>query len=550
MKKSTVAISLIMALALTACGSTAKAESVKNTETVSVTITESEEESADSSETESALETEADSEADSEAVSDMFTDRDMSAEYDESSSVKITLNGSSASCADSGVTIDGSTVTITAEGTYLISGTLEDGMIIVDADEAAKVQLVLDGANINSDSSAAIYVKSADKVFLTLADGSENTLSNGGSFTAIDENNIDAAVFSKEDITVNGSGSLIVNSPAGHGMVSKDDLKVTGGELTISAAGHGLSGKDSVRIADGDISITAGNDGIHAENEEDTEKGYIYICGGNIIIDSEDDALHSSLDVTIDGGSITASADDDGIHADNTVIVNDGVIDVENSYEGIEGLCIEINGGQIDVTASDDGLNAAGGNDGSGDAMFGMMGDISADSYLKITGGTLTVDSSGDGLDSNGTLEMTGGTVYVSGPTNSGNGALDYGMEAKISGGTIIAAGASGMAENFTSVDQGTILLTVDTQNGGEISLTDSSGNVLASWTAEKAYNSVLISCPEIKEGESYTLTAGSYSETITMDSLIYGSGMGMGGMPGGMQGGQMPGGMQGGPRR
>ena len=175
-----------------------------------------------------------------------------------------------------------------------------------------------------------------------------------------------------------------------------------------------------------------------------------------------------------------------------------------------------------------------------------------AENFTSADQGTilLTVDSSGDGLDSNGTLEMTGGTVYVSGPTNSGNGALDYGMEAKISGGTIIAAGASGMAENFTSADQGTILLTVDTQNGGEISLTDSSGNVLASWTAEKAYNSVLISCPEIKEGESYTLTAGSYSETITMDSLIYGSGMGMGGMPGGMQGGQMPGGMQGGPRR
>jgi hypothetical protein len=197
------------------------------------------------------------------------------------------------------------------------------------------------------------------------------------------------------------------------------------------------------------------------------------------------------------------------------------------------------------VTAADDGLNAAGGNDGSGDAMFGMMENVSEDSYLKITGGILTVDASGDGLDSNGSLEMTGGTVYVAGPTDNGNGFMDYNLGASISGGTLIAAGSSGMAMNFTSAEQGSILLTVETQNGGEITLTDESGNVVASWAADKAYNCVLVSSPEIEQGETYTLTAGSYSETITMDSLIYGSSMGMGGM-GGMQGSQMPGGQQG----
>lgn len=181
--------------------------------------------------------------------------------------------------------------------------------------------------------------------------------------------------------------------------------------------------------------------------------------------------------------------------------------------------------------------------------MFGGMGDVSEDSYLLISGGTVIVDSSGDGLDSNGSLEISGGVVYVSGPTDNGNGALDYGMSAEISGGTIIAAGASGMAENFTSGTQGSMLVTVDTQNGGDISLTDSNGNVLVSWTAQKAFNSVLISTPEISGGETYTLTAGDYTETITMDSLIYGSGMGMGGMNGGMPGG-MNGGMGGGPRR
>ena len=572
MKKRAAWISILTAavLAASGCGSTASGASGKMTETALVTAASSET-AETAGETENTANAETSSETTAETDSDMFTDRDLSGEYDESSSVFITLNGDSASCNDGSVTVDGSTVTIAEEGTYVISGTLEDGMIIVDADENAKVQLVLKDADINSETSAAIYVKQADKVFLTLADGTENTLSNGGTFTAIDENSIDAVVFAKDDLTINGGGSLTVTSPAGHGIVSKDDLKVTGGDISITAASKGLSANDSVRIADGTFVITAGTDGIHTENEEDAEKGYVYISGGTFTIQASDDGIHSSGDLTVNGGTFTVdaaddalhsgadlivnggtleiTAGDDGLHADNLTAVNDGLVTVTDSYEGIEGLCIEINGGQVNVTASDDGMNAAGGNDGSGDFMFGGMGDVSEDSYLLISGGTVIVDSSGDGLDSNGSLEISGGVVYVSGPTDNGNGALDYGMSAEISGGTIIAAGASGMAENFTSGTQGSMLVTVDTQNGGDISLTDSNGNVLVSWTAQKAFNSVLISTPEISGGETYTLTAGDYTETITMDSLIYGSGMGMGGMNGGMPGG-MNGGMGGGPRR
>ena len=186
-------------------------------------------------------------------TSDMFTNRDKEIGYDESTSVKLTLNGDSISSSSSSVAISGSTATISEEGIYIISGTLDDGMIIIDADKNAKIQLVLDNASINSSTSAAIYVCKADKVFITLAAGSENTLSNGGEYIAIDDNNIDAVIFSKDDLTLNGIGILTINAGTDHGIVSKDDLVITGGTYNITAAGHGLSANDSIRIADGTL---------------------------------------------------------------------------------------------------------------------------------------------------------------------------------------------------------------------------------------------------------------------------------------------------------
>ncbi|MGN1188701.1 MAG: carbohydrate-binding domain-containing protein, partial [Lachnospiraceae bacterium] len=203
-------------------------------------------------------------------IEDMFTSRDKEVGYDESSSVLIELNGDSIKSSSDTVQIDGTSAVISEEGTYIISGTLSDGMIIVNADDSAKIQLVLDNANISSSTSAAIYVRSADKVFITLAANSENTLANGGEYVAIDDNNIDAVIFSKEDLTLNGTGSLSINAAAGHGIVSKDDLVVTGGTYKITAEKHGFSANDSIRIADGNFTIVSGKDGLHSENEDDT----------------------------------------------------------------------------------------------------------------------------------------------------------------------------------------------------------------------------------------------------------------------------------------
>ena len=414
------------------------------------------------------------------AYGDVFTDRDLSGEYVEAECVKILLNGSNASCDSDAVQINGSTVTISKEGTYLLTGTLTEGMILVDATDSEKVQLVLSGVEVSNRSNAAIYVKQADKVFVTLAEGTQNTLTTGG-YTAIDDNNIDACIFSKCDLTVNGKGSLTVNAEEGHGIVSKDDLKVTGGNLIVTARKHGLSGKDSVCVADGVLTITAGKDGIHSENDEDTEKGYCYIAGGSI---------------TITG-----------------------------CYEGVEGSSVEISGGYISIAAEDDGINAAGEND--------------EDHKILVSGGMLYVNAEGDGIDANGSLFVSGGEVYVAGPTRGGNGALDYDGTGQITGGTVVALGAAEMAMNFgdTSTQGSVLLTTAACQAGTEVVLKDSDGKELVSYTAEKTFSSVVISCPGLVQGGVYTVSIGSEDTEIILESLIYGNGFGMSGFGGGRGG-------------
>lgn len=586
------------------------------------------------------------------SASDLFSDRDLQNGYEEKGSASVSLNGTGASCSSNAVKISDSRITITDEGTYILSGTLQDGMIIIDADSSDKVQLVLNGADISSSTSAAVYVRQADKVFLTTAADTENTLSNGGTYEAIDENNIDAVVFSKDDLTLNGKGSLKILAEAGHGVVSKDSLVITGGNYDITAEKHGLSGKDNVCIADGTCQITSGKDGIHAENTDDANQGFFYIsdgtfeitsegdgissayfgqieggsfkiqagggfrttvipsgqdvtskkptqsvqavldiqsaenmasvqepqnlpssesmpdrqapqdfgssetdtetvstkgikAGGNLwldngtfVIDAADDALHTNNSIDISGGSYQLASGDDGIHADDNTAISDGTIEISQSYEGIEGKTIHISGGEISLVSDDDGLNAAGGADSSG---FGAHKDSFASSdgvYISISGGTLYVTASGDGIDSNGDLTISGGQTYVSGPSGSGNGSLDYNGEASITGGIFAASGAMGMVQNFgSSSAQGAMLVQTDAgTEGDDISLADADGNVLVSWQAKTDYGCVIISCPELAQGNTYTLTAGNTSSQIEMTSLIYGQGS-RGGMNGGRGG-------------
>ncbi|WP_294784526.1 carbohydrate-binding domain-containing protein [uncultured Eubacterium sp.] len=453
-------------------------------------------------------------------TSDMFTKRDLDASYDESECTAITLEDENSSCDSDAVTIDGQTVTITSEGTYLISGTLSNGSIVVDVEDSEKVQLVFDNVSITNESGAAVYVREADKVFLMLAEGSENAVVSNGTTTE-DDSNIDGAIFAKGDLTINGTGTLTVTSAA-HGIVCKDDLVVTGGTYNISAEKQGLSGKDSVRIADGTFDITSGGDAIHSENADDETKGFVYVANG----------------------SFTLNADGDGISASYAVQLDDGTITISQCYEGLEGQTIDISGGVIDITASDDGLNAAGGNDSSNSNGPGGGDVFSADedACINISGGEINIDATGDGIDSNGDLDVSGGTILVTGSANGGNSALDYNGTATITGGTVVAAGMSGMAQNFgADSSQGCMLINLRDIQSGEITLTDADGKELISFTPSREYNSVVISCADLEEGATYTLNTGETATEVTLSSLVYSNGQSQSGQPGGMQNGQMP---------
>lgn len=551
-----------------------------------------------------------------------FTDNDKDGTFSAEETVIISLNGASAEAEGNGVNISGNTVTITKDGTYLVKGTLDEGKIRVEASDTDKIQLVLDGADIHCETSAAIYIKQADKVFLTLAEGSFNTLSGGETYVDSDENTVDGVVFSKDDLTINGSGSLTVDANYKHGIVSKDDLAVTGGKLVIDAVSHCMTGKDCVKILDGTFALTGQGKGIKSENTEETTLGNIYVAGGNFEIDTEDDAVHAGGSILVDGGTFTIHTGDDAFHADMDAVVNGGMLSVVSCYEGLEGHRVVINGGEISVTASDDGINAAspgttemqdgkdkttapseggllsegempsdrqlpadgkmqGGeavpadeelpskgqrpempseqfpegadmpeglkNGRGGEEDFadrGMGGGMTSDheTYIKITGGIIRLDSQADGIDSNGNLYLSGGEVYISGPVSGGDGALDYDGEAAVTGGILIAAGSSAMMQGFGDTStQCSILqnLSATQEAGSQIILTDESKAELLNWSPVKSYQSVVITCPELKQGAVYTLTTGTESTQLTLESVVTSNG-------GGGMGGRMGGGMRG----
>ena len=478
-------------------------------------------------------------------ITDMFTKRDLAGTYDESEAVKITLSGKTAACNSSNVQIEDGVVTIKAAGVYVLSGTLTDGTIVVDAGDDDKVQLVLDGVSIMAADYAAIYAKNADKVFVTLAEGAGNSLTVSGDYVQTDDNNVDAVIFAKCDLTLNGTGSLTVKDNMGHGIVSKDDLVVTGGTYTIYSQDHCLNGKDSVRIADGTFNLSCDEDGIHAGND-DQQDGYVYI----------------------EGGDINISVGDDALHAEGLLIITGGDIDVSKSCEGVEGYKILVTGGDIDVVSSDDGFNAAGGSssgsddnkggfggdpgggdmpDGSdmpggfdmsgGPGMGGVDMDADSDAYILITGGTININANGDGIDSNGYIGITGGSVYVLSPPDNGNGAMDYGICAAITGGEIVAVGGSGMAQGFGDEStQCSALVNFDEwiDVGETITLTDSDGKEVLRYKVDKKFNSVVISTSDMKQGETYTLTVGDQSSTFTLDDITYSEGSGGMQRPGG----------------
>ena len=320
-------------------------------------------------------------------ASELFTERDLEQNVNTTNATKYTVS-------------DGENITITSEGVYLISGTAKNVTIYVEAGDSDKVQIVLEDLSITNEGVPVIYVKTADKVFVT--SNGENNLKVTETFVKDDSNNLNAVIFSKQDITFNGTGTLNIESTA-NGITGKDDVKITGGTYNIKASAVGIRANDSIRIADGIINILAGTDGLHAENSSDDSKGYVFIAKGTIKIEATDDCIHGSSVVQIDEGNITL-----------------------NGAEGIEGTYVQINGGTIIINGTGDGINA-----GSKSESYPVT--------IEITGGEITiVMASGDtdGIDSNGDLKVSGGTINV-----TGSSTFDYEGNATYTGGTIIING-------------------------------------------------------------------------------------------------------------
>ena len=494
-----------------------------------------------------------DTDTNDDSIAQQLYDADVAAP-DLTNATEITLSG-----ADD--------VTITDGGVYVLTGTLTDGRVLVNA-PGADVTLVLRDADITCTDSSALYIYKAASVLVYLPDGTASTLTDGSSydysdsFSSADDEEPNACLYSKSDLVIAGGGTLTVTGNANNGITGKDTLKIEGAAVNVTAANHGINGKDCLVLKQADVTVTSGGDALRATNDSDSALGCILIGAsvltltagedgiqaettltlfdttgtitsgggssasladdtsakgiksgtditvrsGSYTLDCADDGVHANGNVTISGGTFAITTGDDGIHADEAVTITDGTLSIPKCYEGIEGQTIDISGGTIDIVSGDDGLNAAG----------------------------------GDGIDSNGDLTVSGGEIYVSGPTSDSDSALDYDGAATITGGTVVAAGYSGMAQNFgANSTQGSILLTCQSASTEAIRVTDASGNVLAEFTPAKAYTCVVVSTPALTQGSTCTVTMGGQSTNVTLESLIYGSG-GMGGGMGGQPGGGM----------
>lgn len=422
-------------------------------------------------------------------VSDgMFTAKDLDADWDASSATRIVLS-------DQGTTIDGNgayvydgNVCIAYAGYYILSGELSDGSVVIDAEKSDNIWISLEDVTLHCDDDAAVRVEQADKVFLTLAQGTKNTIASGGQYS---EESVasgrDGVIYSRDDLTINGTGALMIDTAYRHGIVCNDDLVIAGGDITINAAEDGIHANDSVRIRDAAISISAGDDGITVANEEETSS--LYVASGSISI--------------------------------------------SECYEGMEATDITIAGGTIDIAPTDDGINANG---------------YGENSVIRITGGDLTIiNPSGrdaDGLDSNGDIYIEGGRIFISVTDGGSNCALDCGSEnggkCIVSGGTVIACGGSAMAEGFDADSpQGFLMHSAKAAAGTTIRLADVQGRELLSEEIPCSFSSAVISTPALKVGDICTIEVGGAQEQITIDNSSEGGFMAMGMRGGGMRGGR-----------
>lgn len=563
---SATSVTLLAALALTGCSTTSNALASGTTadSSVGTTATTSSATATDTAASSSSFSTNVKS-GEKLDVDTHYSEQDLS--WDASSETAIDLSNPTAT---DGVTVEDGTLTITKAGTYKLSGEYQ-GQIKVETADSDAVRLVLDNANITNSSGAALNVVNADEVILYSASGTTNTISDGADYTATGEDDPDAVVYSKADLTIAGEGTLKVNGNHEDGIHTSDGLVIASGTLEVNAANTGIKGKDYVDILGGTINVTAQQDGIKSTNDTDEGKGWTRLSNGTVTVNAGDDGFKASRVVEISGGSLT----------------------VEQSDEGIEAQYINVSGGDVNVTSADDGMNASlktsnsestnssentsdaanqqqnnqqqgslpGGQQsgtsnqqqqgtGQPPAMSGSSQDGTSqngttgtgqqgmgqppqggmpgggggtfeviDAAINVSGGHITVNAEGDGIDSNGVTTLSGGTLIVNGPSQGGNAALDTNGDLLLNGATVLSGSTADMFEApSTNSTSGYLKLTNSSgfEQGSTVQVADSSGKVVANYKVTKSnVQLVLVSSSSIVKGQSYT----AYTTTSAVDS-------------------------------
>ncbi|GGM03602.1 MULTISPECIES: carbohydrate-binding domain-containing protein [Micromonospora] len=488
--------------------------------------------------------------------------------WNSGSVVPVTLTGGSATSAGPGISVSGAVVTVTTAGTYQFTGTLTNGRIVVNATGTGMVRLILAGVTVNNSTGAALQVDAAGEVMVVLAAGTTNRLSDASSYVypdpTVDEPN--AALFSKANLTIAGTGTLDVRGNAYDGIASKDGLVVTGGTIVVNALDDGIRGKDYLLVEGGTVTVTAGGDGLKSDEDGTAAAGYVAVANGTVTVtasgdgvdaasdvvvwggvlgvragggssvpvgssstkgikagtllvvsegrvtvDSSDDGVHSDGALTVDGGTVTVATGDDGLKAGSTLTVAAGSVTVSRSYEALEALKVSVTGGTVNVTATDDAVNAV--EEGLNEFV------IAPNAWIRISGGTLVASGGTDGLDSNGTFTLSGGTVVVSGsPTRGGGeGGLDSNGAATFTGGTMLSSGLSASTVTLPTSGQGWVSVRFSAVQavGTIVHLATTSGTQLATFRAEKRFQEVVLTSNQITRGASYRVyTGGSVSGT------------------------------------
>lgn len=498
-----------------------------------------------------------------------FSERDLSDDYSEAGATTVLFSPDGITVEGNGADVADNVVTIRSAGTYLLSGSSDNARIVVRAeDKKAKVQLVLRGLTLQSDA-CPLLIEKADKTFLTLAEGTDNQLTDGESYElTAGKSPVDACVFSKDSLTVNGSGALTVCGNYAHGIVSKDHLRFADAQVSVRSARTGIEGKDSVQISGASISVEANADGIRATNADNPSKGAVYlasgeinvrarhdgisaasllridegtvdvrsgpkakeddaftakdpkvsqkalksagdlhICGGTFYLRSSDDALHANRAIDLSGGSFDIRTGDDAVRAGTLLSVSGVSFQTSDCKEGLKGHDIRIEDGTVRINAIQDGINASG----------------SPECSIQISGGYLLLDAREDGIDSSGSLSISGGTVLISGPVTDTDTALDYETEGSITGGVVMACSSTNMVETLSGDSQGILMLPLEVFEGIRVSVCDEAEHVILSYIFAKQPYALICSSPLIRPDGTYTIWSGGTLDGIDENGFYQG---------------------------